>query len=193
MVCYLFRSRPSAPFGYLVVEVRRVLPFVDAAVAGRDSSGGGWIGPEGIRAAAKEFEQRGYHYIIATGGLTTNEGWEQGGSSYAEMAERELIRSGVSKNKIIVAPAREAKSRRTYESAVAVWQALGQGYSSRCPQCVHVGSSRQAKSFGFRKGLSARNASWRRRLGSVRLRRHGMVALQRAGKGTAYGNRRLRV
>ena len=84
----------------------------------------GWIGPEGVCAAAKEFEQRGYHYIIATGGLTTNHGWEQGGSSYAEMAERELIRSGVSKDKIIVAPARDAESRRTYESAVAVWQAL---------------------------------------------------------------------
>ena len=84
----------------------------------------GWIGPDGIRAAAKEFEQRGYHYIITTGGRATNEGWEQGGSSYAEMAGRELIRSGVSKDKIIVAPARDAKSRRTYESAVAVWQAL---------------------------------------------------------------------
>jgi hypothetical protein len=84
----------------------------------------GWIGPEGVRAAAEEFEQRGYRYIIATGGLTTNEGWEQAGSNYAEMAGRELIRSGVSKDKIIVAPARDAKSRRTYESAVAVWQAL---------------------------------------------------------------------
>ena len=40
------------------------------------------------------------------------------------MAASELIRSGIPREKIIVAPARDVKSQRTYESAVGVWRAL---------------------------------------------------------------------
>lgn len=84
----------------------------------------GWIGRDGVRAAGTEFRQHGYEFIVATGGLTAGERWEQGGWSYAEAAEHELIRSGVPQDRIIVAPARDTPSRRTYESATAVWRAL---------------------------------------------------------------------
>jgi uncharacterized SAM-binding protein YcdF (DUF218 family) len=83
----------------------------------------GWIGRGGIHAAVAEFEQRGYQYIVATGGLTSGR-WEDQPTSYAEMAAREMIQSGVPKERIIVAAAKVTESRRTFESAVAVWRAL---------------------------------------------------------------------
>jgi hypothetical protein len=83
----------------------------------------GWIGRPGIRAAVAEFEQRGYQYIVTAGGLTSGR-WEDEPTSYAEMAAREMIRLGVPKEKIIVAAAKHTESRRTFESAVAVWRAL---------------------------------------------------------------------
>ena len=83
----------------------------------------GWIGYDGIRAAAAEFERGGYQYIVTSGGPALSR-WEESPLSYAEMADRELIRSGVSKDRIIVAPSKLTESRRTYESAVAVFHAL---------------------------------------------------------------------
>ena len=53
----------------------------------------GWIGRDGMRAAATEFEQRGYEYIVTSGGPASNR-WQENPLSYAEMADRELIRSG---------------------------------------------------------------------------------------------------
>ena len=84
----------------------------------------GWIGRDAVRAAAEEFKQGGYQYVVATGGLTSNEGWQEGGWSYVEGAVHELIRSGVPEDRIIAAPARDAETQRTYESAIAVWRAL---------------------------------------------------------------------
>jgi uncharacterized SAM-binding protein YcdF (DUF218 family) len=84
----------------------------------------GWIGRDGVRAAAKEFRQNGYEFIVTTGGLTTAERWEEGGWSYAEGAGHELIRSGIPSDRIIVAPSRNTQNQRTYESAVSVWRAL---------------------------------------------------------------------
>jgi hypothetical protein len=81
----------------------------------------GWIGQDGIRAAAAEFEERGYQYLVATGGLI-EEG--QNRSNYAEIAERELIQSGIPIDKMIVAPTGQIERQRTYESAVAARQAL---------------------------------------------------------------------
>jgi hypothetical protein len=83
----------------------------------------GWIGRDGVRAAGEEFEQRGYGYIVAAGGSTSDR-WDEDRSSYAEIAGRELIRIGVPEDRIIIAPARKTERQRTYESAVAVWQAL---------------------------------------------------------------------
>jgi uncharacterized SAM-binding protein YcdF (DUF218 family) len=84
----------------------------------------GWIGRDGVRAAGAEFEQHGYLYVVTTGGLTSGDGWEEPGWSFAEGAEHELIRDGVAKDRIIVAAARDVERNRTYESAVAVWRAL---------------------------------------------------------------------
>lgn len=83
----------------------------------------GWIGRPGIRAAVEEFERRGYQYIVASGGLTSGR-WEDPAASYAEMAAGEMIRSGVPKERIIVATAKHTESSRTFESAVAVWRGL---------------------------------------------------------------------
>ena len=83
----------------------------------------GWIGREGVRAAAAEFDQRGYQYVVVTTGLTAD-GREEHRGSFAEMAKQELIRLGISEDRIIFAPACDAKGQRTYGSAVAVWRAL---------------------------------------------------------------------
>ncbi|MBV9105040.1 MAG: YdcF family protein [Verrucomicrobia bacterium] len=83
----------------------------------------GWIGDDGIRASAGEFERHRYQYIVASGGPSFDR-WDEGHLSYAEMAERELIRAGVPKDRIIVAPARDADHQRTYVSALAVSRAL---------------------------------------------------------------------
>jgi uncharacterized SAM-binding protein YcdF (DUF218 family) len=83
----------------------------------------GWIGLDGVRAAEAEFEHHGYHYIVATGDLHTDS-WEESHSSLADLTARELIRLGVSQDRIIVAPAKETERHRTYESSIAVRQAL---------------------------------------------------------------------
>jgi hypothetical protein len=83
----------------------------------------GWIGREGVRAAVTEFEHGGYQYIVSTDGLTSGL-WDDQPASYAEMAAREMIRLGVSKQRIIVATAEYTESHRTFESAVAVWRVL---------------------------------------------------------------------
>jgi hypothetical protein len=83
----------------------------------------GWIGYAGIRAAAAEFESHGYQYVVTTGGLMddrrSDHRW-----NYAEMAQRELVRSGVPAEKIIVAPCRDTLKQRTYASALAAYEAL---------------------------------------------------------------------
>jgi hypothetical protein len=84
----------------------------------------GWIGRDGIRAAATEFVEHGYRYVVAAGGVTKAERWEDGGWSYAEGAAHELIRSGVPADRIIVATARNSERQRTFESAVAARWAL---------------------------------------------------------------------
>jgi uncharacterized SAM-binding protein YcdF (DUF218 family) len=83
----------------------------------------GWIGRAGVDAAAKEFEKGDYQYVVTTGGLFSG-GWEGEPESYAVMAQRELIQSGVAENRIIAAPSNDTKTKRTFESAVAAWCAL---------------------------------------------------------------------
>ena len=103
-------------FGESFLRLTRRLPAEVLVVEG-------WIGREGMHAAGVEFAERGYKYIVAAGGQNSDRSNEDP-SSYAEMAARELIRSGIPKEKIIVAPARDVKTQRTYESAVGVWRAL---------------------------------------------------------------------
>jgi uncharacterized SAM-binding protein YcdF (DUF218 family) len=84
----------------------------------------GWIGRDGVRAAAQEFAQHGYKYIVTTGATTTDERWEESGWSFAEGAQHELLRSGIPESQIIVATAKGVERQRTFQSAVAVWRAL---------------------------------------------------------------------
>jgi hypothetical protein len=83
----------------------------------------GWIGREGVRAAATEFREHGYKYVTTSGGPSLGR-WERERSSYAEMAGFELLASGVPRDKIIVAPSTNSERRRTFESAAAVLRAL---------------------------------------------------------------------
>lgn len=81
----------------------------------------GWIGNDGVSAAATEFERGGYQYVVATGGQTED---RQGRSNYADLAGQELIRLGVPKDRVIIAPTGEVEHERTFKSAVAAWRAL---------------------------------------------------------------------
>jgi DUF218 domain len=83
----------------------------------------GWIGREGVRAAAREFQEHGYKYLATSGGPTLGR-WERERSNYAEMAGLELMELGIPRDKIIIAPCKDTESRRTFESAVAVSHAL---------------------------------------------------------------------
>jgi hypothetical protein len=53
----------------------------------------GWIGKDGIRAAAAEFERGGYHYIETT--VDEIENRQDHSSDNAEVAKEELIRLGI--------------------------------------------------------------------------------------------------
>ena len=81
----------------------------------------GWIGNDGLRNAAAEFERGAYQYIVTTGGQT----WDRRSpSNYADLAGQELIRLGVPQDRIIIAPTGEIEHERTFKSAVAAWRTL---------------------------------------------------------------------
>src|SRR5260370_41433001 len=81
----------------------------------------GWIGNDGLRNAAVEFERGAYQYIVATGGQTED---RRSPSNYADLAGQELTRLGVPQGNIIIAPTAEIGHKRTFKSAVAAWRAL---------------------------------------------------------------------
>jgi DUF218 domain len=116
----------------------------------------GWIGSDGVRAAATEFDQRGYKYVVVTGGFTTAKGWGQAGWSYAEGADHELIRSGVPEERIIVAPSRNSESQRTYKSAVATYRALeARGIHPKALNVFTLGPHAKRSRLVFAKVLGA--------------------------------------
>ena len=85
----------------------------------------GWIGGNGVRAAAAEFRSGSYQYVVATGGQPDRDkGWQDPGWSYAQGAANELARAGIPREKIILAPAENRERARTFESAVSVFQTL---------------------------------------------------------------------
>jgi uncharacterized SAM-binding protein YcdF (DUF218 family) len=85
----------------------------------------GWIGSNGVRAAAAEFRSGGYQYVVATGAQPDEDkGWQDPGWSYAQGAANELARAGIPKEKIILAPAENTERARTFESAISVFQTL---------------------------------------------------------------------
>ncbi len=117
----------------------------------------GWIGSDGVRAAAMEFKRGGYQYVVATGGVANSKGWGQSGWSYAEGAENELIRSGVPEEKIIVAPSRGSETHRTFESAMAVFRALeNRGVHPKALNVFTLGAHAKRSCLVFAKVLGSR-------------------------------------
>jgi uncharacterized SAM-binding protein YcdF (DUF218 family) len=111
----------------------------------------GWIGIDGVRAAEAEFRQHGYQYIVPAGDLHTDP-WDEDHSSFAEMGARELIRLGIPKEKIIVAPAEETENQRTYQAATAVWNAFqGRGMKPRNLNVFTLGSHARRSRLIFAK------------------------------------------
>lgn len=83
----------------------------------------GWIGNGGVNAAASEFRSAGFHYVVATGGLTSDR-WDTRQWSYAEMARRDLIAAGVPPERVVLALPVETSRQRTYQTALACRSAL---------------------------------------------------------------------
>jgi DUF218 domain len=111
----------------------------------------GWVGRSGIHAAVAEFEQNGYQYIVASGGPTSGL-WEDERGNYAEMAAGEILRLGVPKERLIVAPAASTESGRTFESAVAVRRALqAAGIDSKAINVFTFGSHARRSRLVFAK------------------------------------------
>ena len=138
----------------------------------------GWIGRNGVRAAATEFEQRGYEYIVTSGG--PSEGWEEDPLSYAEMAHRELIRSGIPKERIIVAPSKSTQTGRTCEAALAVSDALQRRNIK--PKAFNIftrGSHARRSRLVFAKVEAIADESRGHRVDSNRHRFRSMVAVLR--------------
>lgn len=83
----------------------------------------GWISSEGIWAGAQEFQTGNYAYVIATGGLT-GERWNTRRWNYAEVAEEQLLRAGVPRSRVLLAPSRDSETQRTYQMALSAQEAL---------------------------------------------------------------------
>jgi hypothetical protein len=81
----------------------------------------GWIGKDGLQAAAAEFQRSGYEFVLTTGGLTDD---RRSPLNYCEIAEEEFVRLGISRARIINAPTGEIEHERTFKSALSAWQAL---------------------------------------------------------------------
>ena len=83
----------------------------------------GWIGPEGVSAAAKEFALGGYRYVVTTSGMTGDE-WSKKRWSYAQESGEQLVRMGIPSEKVIIAVPLATEAHRTFESAMAVSRSL---------------------------------------------------------------------
>jgi hypothetical protein len=144
-------------FGESILSLTRRLPAEILVVDG-------WIGRDGVRAAAQEFQSHAYEYVAPTGG-PTGDRWEGDGRSYAELAERELIELGISRGRMIVAPSCEMERQRTYESAVAVWRALrARGIAPKALNVftlgAHAGRTRLVFAKVFQPGTDVGVISW---------------------------------
>lgn len=83
----------------------------------------GWIGIRGITEAKAEFDGGQYHYVVTTGSQTPNR-WGYDRWDYATIAKNHLVRLGVPREKIIVAPAGDTETQRTFSAATAVARCL---------------------------------------------------------------------
>lgn len=76
----------------------------------------GWIGSEGIRAAAKEFRQGAYRYVAVTGGMTPDQ--TDSDSNHVQIAKQQLIELEVPETRIIVSSTSETEPEHTFTLAV---------------------------------------------------------------------------
>jgi len=81
------------------------------------------------------------------------------------MASRNLIRFGVPKDKIILAPATDTETQRTYESAVAVWKVLqARGMQPKALNVFTLGAHARRSRLVFAKveepGTKVGSISW---------------------------------
>jgi hypothetical protein len=83
----------------------------------------GWIGSDGVEAAAKEYAKGKYQYIVVTSGLS-GRSFDKRRWSYSEEAARELFRLGVPSDRVIQGVPEDTESHRTFASAKAVFKAL---------------------------------------------------------------------
>lgn len=79
----------------------------------------GWIGGEALRAAADEFENGGYRYVVAAGAFSSNRRF-----GFAQIAAQALQQSGIPEAQIIVAQAPPVDVQRTFAAAAAARVAL---------------------------------------------------------------------
>ena len=112
----------------------------------------GWIGYDGVRPPRRNSSgvvthtsSRAAERILAVGTRILQVS--------REMAERELIRSGVPKDRVIAAPSKFTESGRTYESALAVFHALrARDVRPKALNVFTFGPHATAQPFGFRQG-----------------------------------------
>ena len=83
----------------------------------------GWIGEAALEAAAKEFKQGHYQWVVTAGGPSLDS-WGHSSWSYAKIARDRLILHGITEEHIIMAPCTDVDAQRTRESALAVYNAL---------------------------------------------------------------------
>jgi hypothetical protein len=117
----------------------------------------GWIGNEGIDAAANEYFRGGYSCVVTTSGLTY-ERWDKRIWSYAVSAREELIRRGVPADHVFAAPPSDTQGQRTYESALAVRQFLEASNSaSKAINVFTLGAHARRSRLVFSKVLVSRS------------------------------------
>lgn len=82
----------------------------------------GWIGREGMAAAAKEFRTGGYRYLVTNGGDSVEGAGQMW--NFADVSAKHLIQLGVPKDQVLVAPSGPGENHRTWKSALAVRRVL---------------------------------------------------------------------
>ena len=84
----------------------------------------GWIGRDGIRAAATEFVKQGYQYIVATGGVTTAERWDEGGGAMPKEPSMNWFDREFQRSELLLPPLAKPSGNVPLPLGIAVWQAL---------------------------------------------------------------------
>lgn len=82
-----------------------------------------WVGRDSVVEALREFQRGGYQLLVTAGGPTGDK-WAVRNWNYAELAAEELLRHGLPKDQLLVAPTSEWENQRTYHEALAVRRAL---------------------------------------------------------------------